>query len=133
MNDTFPIERLQIRGRGHSRSRMSQFGFFRGMVREAVATKPDRISCGGASGFMPNLSYCGSSGGSPAAAGGAWGNGASAEAAFLKGLHDVVVEAINDETDKALSESQSTLEEPHDQDMVGQTDGVGVKLKVHVF
>ncbi len=96
------------------------------MVREAVATKPDRISCGGASGFMPNFSYRGS-GGSPAA--GAWSDRTSAEAAFLKRLHNVVVKAINDETDKALSESQSTLEEPHDQDMVGQADGVGVKLE----
>ena len=75
---------------------------------------------------MPNLSYRGS-GGSPAS--GTWSYRTSAEAAFLKGLHDVVVEAVNDETDKALSESQSTLEEPHDQDMVGQADGVGVKLE----
>ena len=96
------------------------------MVREAVTTKPDRICCSGASGSMPNLSYRGSSG-SPA--GGAWGYRTSAEAPFLKGLHDVVVEAVNDETDKALPESQSTLEEPHDQDMMGQADGVGVKLE----
>ena len=30
---------------------------------------------------------------------------------------------------KTIPESQSTLEEPHDQDVVRQADGVGVKLE----
>ena len=50
-------------------------------------------------------------------------------AALLQGLQHVGVEVDDDELDKVLPVGEPALEEPHDDDVVCEGDGVGVELE----